>query len=57
MVLIFFYQMLRRDKFICSYSGFYDLLERDDEIMADRGFKTKEELMLNYCSLSVPSRC
>ena len=40
-------------KFICNDSGFYDLLERDDEIMADRGFQIKE-LMLNYCSLSVP---
>ena len=42
------------DKFICNDSGFYDLLERDDEIMADRGFQIKEELMLDYCSLSVP---
>ena len=42
------------DKLICNDSGFYDLLERDDEIMADRGFQIKKELMLNYCSLSVP---
>ena len=42
------------DKFICSDSGFYDVLERDDEIMADRGFQIKEELMLRYCYLSVP---
>ena len=26
------------DKFITKDSGFYDLLERDDEVMADRGF-------------------
>lgn len=42
------------DKFITSDSGFYDLLERDDEVMADRGFQIKEELLLRYCSLSVP---
>ena len=42
------------DKFICSDSGFYDLLEFNDEIMADRGFQIREELMLRYCSLSVP---
>ena len=42
------------DKFICSDSGFFDLLERDDEIMADRGFQIKEDLLLRFCSLSVP---
>ena len=42
------------DKFITGDSGFYDLLERDDEVMADRGFQIKEELMLRFCSLSVP---
>ena len=42
------------DKFICADSGFYDLLERDDEIMADRGFQIKEELLLRFCSLTVP---
>ena len=42
------------DKFICKDSGFYDLLERDDEVMADRGFQIQEELMFKYCSLSVP---
>ena len=42
------------DKFICSDSEFYDLLERADEIMADRGFQIKEKLMLKYCSLSAP---
>ena len=30
------------------------MLERDDEIMSDRGFQIKEELMLRYCYLSVP---
>ena len=42
------------DKFITSDSGLYDLLERDDEVMADRGFQIKEEIMLRICSLSVP---
>lgn len=42
------------DKFITSDSGFYDLLERGDEVMADRGFQIREELMLRFCSLSVP---
>ncbi|XP_004208234.1 uncharacterized protein LOC101240893 [Hydra vulgaris] len=42
------------DKFITSDSGFYDLLERDDEVMADRGFQIREELLFFYCSLSVP---
>ena len=42
------------DKFICNDSGFYDLLERDDEIMADRGFQIKEELILKFCTLVVP---
>ena len=27
------------DKFITKDSGFYDLLERDDVVMADRGFQ------------------
>ncbi len=42
------------DKHICNDSGFFDLLERNDEIMADRGFQITEELLLRFCSLSVP---
>ena len=42
------------DKFITSDSGFYDCLDPYDEVMADRGFQIKEELMLNFCTLSVP---
>jgi len=42
------------DKFITKDSGFYDLLERDDEVMADRGFQIQEDLLLNYCTLVVP---
>ena len=42
------------DRFITSDSGFYDCLDPYDEVMADRGFQIKEELMLKFCSLSVP---
>ena len=42
------------DKCITNDSGFYDLLERDDEVMADRGFQIKEDLLLRFCSLCVP---
>ena len=42
------------DKYICQDSGFYDLLDLYDEIMADRGFQIQEELMLSFCTLTVP---
>ena len=42
------------DKFIMKDSGFYSLLERNDEVMADRGFQIQEELLLHYCRLIVP---
>ena len=42
------------DQSICKYSNFYNLLEAGDELMADRGFQIKEDLLLYYCSLSVP---
>ena len=32
-------------KFITRDSGFYDLLEKDDEVMADRGFQIQEDLL------------
>ena len=35
----------RTDKFITLDSGFYENLERDDEIMADRGFQIRDELL------------
>ena len=42
------------DKFICNDSGFFDNLDPYDEIMADRGFQIQEELIMNFCKLSVP---
>ena len=42
------------DKYICNSSGFFDLLERDDEVMADRGFQIREEHLLRFCKLSIP---
>ena len=42
------------DKFITKDSGFYDLLERDDVVMADRGFHIQEGLLLTFCNLQVP---
>ena len=42
------------DAFICQDSSFYKKLEHGDEVMADRGFQIKEDLLHYYCSLSVP---
>lgn len=42
------------DQFICRDSGFYNFLEFGDEVMADRGFQIKEDLLHRYCSLSIP---
>ena len=41
------------DRYIVQDSGFYDLLEREDMVMADRGFPIHEELLLRFCSLQV----
>ena len=35
-------------------SSFYDLLERGDVVMADRGFQIQEDLLLHFCNLQVP---
>lgn len=42
------------DKFIVRDSGFYDLLQPYDEVMADRGFKIREDLYIYQCSLTIP---
>ena len=42
------------DKFIVQNSGFYNFVEPYDQIMADRGFKIKEELLQRQASLSIP---
>ena len=39
------------DKFITMDNGFFENLERDDEVMTDKGFNIKEELLMhNKCS-------
>ena len=43
------------EKYITKYNGFYNLLERGNHVMADRGFEIKEELLLHFCSLEAPS--
>ena len=42
------------DKFIVKDSGFLDLLEPFDLVMADRGFKIKTDLVLKQCHLAIP---
>ena len=42
------------DKFITRYSRFYDLLERDDEVMPDRSSKIQQDLLFHFCRLIVP---
>ena len=42
------------DKFIVQNSGFYNFVEPYDQIMADKGFKIKEELLQRQASLSIP---
>ena len=42
------------DRYIVKDSRFYDLLEREGIVMADRGFQIHEELSLRFCSLQVP---
>ena len=41
------------DVYICKDSNFYDLLEREDEIMVDRGFQINEEFLQRFCQLNV----
>ena len=39
------------DRYIVKDSGFCDLLEREDMVMADRVFQIHVELLLRFCSL------
>ena len=48
------YGGMATDQFICKDSTFYNHLEAGDEVMADRGFQIKEDLLYHYCSLSIP---
>mgnify|MGYP003729670741 CR=1 FL=1 len=43
------------DKFIVTDSGFLDLLEPEDEVMADKGFLIEEELSNLQCKLIQPA--
>ena len=42
------------DRCITKDGGFYHLLERDDEVIADRGFQIQEDFLLHYCRLVTP---
>ena len=42
------------DKIIARDSGFYDLLERDDEVMVDRGYQIQDDLLLHFFIFLVP---
>ena len=44
------------DRYIVRNSGFYNFIEPYDQIMADGGFKIKEELLQRQVSLSIPPR-
>ena len=42
------------DVHIVRDSGFLDLVEPYDEIIADRGFKIREDLMMKMATLCIP---
>ena len=42
------------DKYITIDSSFYNLLEQDAQVMADRAIQLKEKLLLQFCSPGVP---
>ena len=42
------------DKFIVQDCGFLKLLQPFDQVMADRGFKIREELMMYQADLCIP---
>ena len=45
------------DVFIVRNSGFLELIEPYDQVMADRGFKIKEDLMMVMSTLCIPPSC
>ena len=42
------------DRCITKDGGFYHLLERNDELIADRGFQIQEDFHLHFCRLVAP---
>lgn len=42
------------DVYLTKESGFYEILEPDDKVMADRGFTIAENLMLHRAGLFIP---
>ena len=42
------------DKLNTKDSGFYDLLQHDDVVMADCDFQIQKDLLLHFCNLQVP---
>jgi hypothetical protein len=42
------------DRYITEHSGFLDLLEAGDEVMADRGFTIRDLLAFRRCKLTIP---
>ena len=45
------------DIFIVRNSGFLNMIEPYDEVMADRGFKIREDLMMHMATLCIPPSC
>uniref|UniRef100_UPI00358FB443 uncharacterized protein n=1 Tax=Myxine glutinosa TaxID=7769 RepID=UPI00358FB443 len=43
------------DKMITQMSGFLDLIEYDDQVLADRGFLIEEELAIRGARVAIPS--
>ena len=48
------YEGRASDIFIVRNSGFLNLIEPYDEVMADRGFKIREDLMIHMATLCIP---
>ena len=42
------------DVAVTKESGFYDILEHDDHVMADKGFTIAEDLLLRHSRLHIP---